>query len=290
MDGRWDAWAPNAFLEQSGPADQPTYPDGLLLPNSSHAGAGEAVEDLLHPGLPVGGHRLQQGDALRERPGPLQGLAELVRRTRPPESPSRWVYTPEPGKWACPYRAMRRWGHILQMRRSHAEQLHQRLACKPASAARARDLLQHLPTPLTPGDSATSPWCSPSCSPTPCATGVAIPPTRSIFHIQRTDAGVRIEMVQPYAIFEPGEVRRRVPGEGRGRASCSWMPWRRRGGWMGLGAAYGPRCPCPAPSASGSRNGSRNSSQHGPRPPFLKTGEKCRGRDGTCEETSSSSR
>src|SRR2546423_8859210 len=150
MDGRWDAWAPNAFLEQSGPADQPTYPDGLLLPNSSHAGAGEAVEDLLHPGLPVGGHRLQQGDALRERPGPLQGLAELVSRTRPPESPSRWVYTPEPGKWACPYRAMRRWGHILQMRRSQVEQLHQGLACKPASAARARDLLQHLPTPLTP--------------------------------------------------------------------------------------------------------------------------------------------
>src|SRR2546421_9912419 len=158
MDGRWDAWAPNAFLEQSGPADQPTYPDGLVLPNSSHAGAGEAVEDLLRLGLPVGGHRLQQGDALQERPGPLQGLAELVRRTRPPESPSRWVYTPEPGKWACPYRAMRRWGHILQMRRSHAEQLHQRLACKPASAAPARDLLQRLPTPLALGESATSPW------------------------------------------------------------------------------------------------------------------------------------
>src|SRR6266576_3506078 len=104
MDGSWDAWAPNAFLEQSGPADQPTYPDGLLLPNSSHAGAGVAVEDLLRLGLPVGGHRLQQGDALQERPGPLQGLADLVRHTRPPESPSRWVYTPEPGKWACPYR------------------------------------------------------------------------------------------------------------------------------------------------------------------------------------------
>jgi hypothetical protein len=63
MGGRWDTWAPNAFLDQSGPADQPTNPDGLLLPNSSHAGAGEAVEDLLPLGLPVGGHRLQQGDA-----------------------------------------------------------------------------------------------------------------------------------------------------------------------------------------------------------------------------------
>src|SRR6266480_4083595 len=131
MDGRWDAWAPNAFLEQSGPADQPTYPDGLLLPNSSHAGAGVAVEDLLRLGLPVGGHRLQQGDALQERPDPLQGLADLVRHTRPPESPSRWVYTPEPGKWPRPYRGDEAVGAYSSNTGSHVEQLHQRLACKP---------------------------------------------------------------------------------------------------------------------------------------------------------------
>src|SRR5205085_10653668 len=128
MDGRWDTWAPNAFLEQSGPADQPTYPDGLLLPNSSHAGAGEAVEDLLRLGLPVGGHRLQQGDALQERPGPLQGLADLVRRTRPPESPSRWVYTPGRENGLTHIGAMRRWGHLLHILASPVEQLHPRLA------------------------------------------------------------------------------------------------------------------------------------------------------------------
>ena len=117
------------------------------------------------------------------------------------------------------------------------EQLHQRLACKPASAARARDLLQRLPTPLAPGESATSPWVLSELLTNALRHGCGDPADEIDVHIQETDAGVRIEMVGIVFHGCPGGV---VGVDGPGR--CAWA-----------------RCPCPAPSASGSRN----SSQHG---------------------------
>ncbi|HMC04091.1 MAG TPA: ATP-binding protein [Actinomycetota bacterium] len=138
------------------------------------------------------------------------------------------------------------------------EQLHQRLACKPASAARARDLLQRLPTPLAPGESATSPWVLSELLTNALRHGCGDPADEIDVHIQETDARVRIEMVQPCPIFEPAEVRGRVPGEGRAGIVFHGCP----GGVVGVdgpGRCAWARCPCPAPSASGSRN----SSQHG---------------------------
>jgi hypothetical protein len=132
---------------------------------------------------------------------------------------------------------MRRWGHILQILGSTWSSCINALPASPPPPPR------RLPTPLAPGESATSPWVLSELLTNALRHGCGDPADEIDVHIQETDAGVRIEMVQPCPIFEPGEVRRRVPGEGRGWASCSTDALAASWGWMGLGAAHGRDAP-----------------------------------------------
>src|SRR2546422_6069300 len=97
MGGRWDAWAPNAFLEQSGPAEPADiltafycpiqvsagfYP-GQFLPHDQtdrlqHANAGFAPPSSP---IPVIGRQPQAGGPSLDRPvaGGLEGQIEVQR-------------------------------------------------------------------------------------------------------------------------------------------------------------------------------------------------------------------